>query len=46
MGKDTKYRVLVVDDEFLARKLLCEYISKITSLELIGSVYVADVYFA
>lgn len=38
MGKDTKYRVLVVDDEFLARKLLCEYIQKIPSLELVGSV--------
>lgn len=32
-----KYRVLIVDDEFLARKLLAGYVSKIDSLELVGS---------
>lgn len=32
-----KYRVLIVDDEFLARKLLSGYVSKIESLELVGT---------
>lgn len=32
-----KFRVLIVDDEFLARKLLAGYVSKIDSLELVGS---------
>ncbi|MDO5571676.1 MAG: LytTR family DNA-binding domain-containing protein [Bacteroidales bacterium] len=31
-----KYRVLIVDDEFLARKLLKGYVSKIDSLELVA----------
>lgn len=35
MTKD-KYNVLVVDDEFLARKLLQDYVSKIDSLNLVG----------
>ncbi len=32
-----KYNVLIVDDEFLARKLLSEYVSKIDFLELIDT---------
>ncbi len=32
-----KYRVLIVDDEFLARKLLTGYVSKIDSLELVAT---------
>lgn len=32
-----KYNVLIVDDEFLARKLLAEYVSKIDFLELVDS---------
>lgn len=32
-----KYNVLIVDDEFLARKLLAEYVSKIDYLQLIDS---------
>jgi DNA-binding LytR/AlgR family response regulator len=32
-----KYRVLIVDDEFLARKLLSGYVSKIERLELVGT---------
>lgn len=32
-----KYRVLIVDDEFLARKLLTGYVSKIDSLELVAA---------
>lgn len=32
-----KYTVLIIDDEFLARKLLSEYVSKIPSLELTGT---------
>lgn len=32
-----KYNVLIVDDEFLARKLLTEYVSKIDFLELVDS---------
>ena len=32
-----KYKVLIVDDEFLARKLLSDYVSKIDSLELVGT---------
>mgnify|MGYP002508922515 CR=1 FL=1 len=32
-----KYNVLIVDDEFLARKLLSEYVSKIDYLNLIDT---------
>lgn len=32
-----KYSVLIIDDEFLARKLLTEYVNKIPSLELVGT---------
>lgn len=35
--KADKYRILIVDDEFLARKLLSGYISKINALELVGT---------
>jgi YesN/AraC family two-component response regulator len=31
------YKVLIVDDEFLARKLLQGYVEKIPDLELVGS---------
>ncbi len=31
------YKVLIVDDEFLARKLLQGYVSKMTELELVGT---------
>ncbi len=37
MGQNNKYNCIVVDDEFLARKLVAEYISKIPQLELAGS---------
>ncbi|MEG0949337.1 MAG: LytTR family DNA-binding domain-containing protein [Bacteroidales bacterium] len=37
MTTSDKYRVLIVDDEFLARKLLAGYVSKIDSLELVAS---------
>ena len=37
MNKDKKYSCIVIDDEFLARKLLCEYISKVPQLQLIQS---------
>jgi len=32
-----KYSIIIVDDEFLARKLLQDYVSKIESLELAGT---------
>ena len=32
-----KYRVLIVDDEFLARKLLASYVAKIERLELVAT---------
>ena len=32
-----KYNVLIVDDEFLARKLMSEYVSKIDYLQLVDS---------
>ena len=32
-----KYNVLIVDDEFLARKLLSEYVSKVDYLQLIDT---------
>ena len=32
-----KYNVLIVDDEFLARKLLSEYVSKVDFLQLIDT---------
>ena len=35
--ENTKYKVLIVDDEFLARKLLSDYVSKIDTLELVGT---------
>ena len=34
---EKKYKVVIVDDEFLARKLLQDYVSKINSLELVAS---------
>ena len=34
---EKKYNVVIVDDEFLARKLLQDYVSKINSLQLVGS---------
>ena len=34
---DGKYNVLIVDDEFLARKLLKDYVSKVDSLHLVGT---------
>ncbi len=37
MIPNRKYNCLVIDDEFLARKLLTEYISKVPQLNLIGS---------
>jgi DNA-binding LytR/AlgR family response regulator len=37
LEKHEKFRVLVVDDEILARKLLSEYIAKLDYLELAGS---------
>ncbi len=37
MVQNSKYKCVIIDDEFLARKLLAEYISKIPQLELIGS---------
>ncbi|MGL4292855.1 MAG: LytR/AlgR family response regulator transcription factor [Bacteroidales bacterium] len=37
MSTADKYRVLIVDDEFLARKLLTGYVSKIDSLELVAT---------
>lgn len=33
---DNKYNVVIVDDEFLARKLLQDYVSKISSLQLVA----------
>ncbi len=35
--ENRKYSCIVIDDEFLARKLLADYISKIPQFELIGS---------
>lgn len=32
-----KYNVLIIDDEFLARKLLQDYVSKVETLNLVGS---------
>ena len=32
-----KYNVLIVDDEFLARKLLTEYVSKVDFLNLVDT---------
>lgn len=32
-----KYNVLIVDDEFLARKLLIEYVSKIDYLNIVDT---------
>ena len=32
-----KYNVLIVDDEFLARKLLSEYVSKVEILNLVDT---------
>ncbi len=37
MDQNNCYNCIVIDDEFLARKLLTEYISKIPQLNLIGS---------
>lgn len=37
MTSSEKYKVLIVDDEFLARKLLSGYVSKIDRLELVGA---------
>lgn len=34
---DQKYNVIVVDDEFLARKLLQDYVSKVDSLRLVAT---------
>jgi len=34
---DMKYKVLIVDDEFLARKLLATYVEKDDSLDIIGT---------
>lgn len=34
---EKKYNVVIVDDEFLARKLLQDYVSKINSLHLVAS---------
>ncbi len=34
---DKKYNVVVVDDEFLARKLLQDYVSKVESLHLVAT---------
>lgn len=34
---DGKYNVVIVDDEFLARKLLQDYVSKVDSLNLVAS---------
>ena len=34
---EKKYNVVIVDDEFLARKLLQDYVSKINLLQLVGS---------
>ena len=36
MTDTEKYKILIVDDEFLARKLLKGYVSKIESLELVA----------
>lgn len=32
-----KYNVIIVDDEYLARKLLQDYVSKVESLQLVGT---------
>lgn len=37
MNEDSKYKVLIVDDEFLARKLLSDYVAKIPQLSLIDA---------
>lgn len=37
MMNNNKFQILIVDDEFLARKLLAGYVSKIDSLELVDS---------
>lgn len=34
---ENKYNCVVIDDEFLARKLLAEYISKVPQLNLVGT---------
>ncbi len=35
--KNSKYKVIIVDDEFLARKLLTGYVEKIDELELVAT---------
>jgi len=37
MEEYQKYNCIIIDDEFLARKLIADYISKIDHLNLVGS---------
>ncbi len=37
LAENKKYSCIVIDDEYLARKLLADYISKIPQFELVGS---------
>ena len=37
MNTKEKYNVIIVDDEYLAQKLLQDYVSKVESLQLVAT---------
>ena len=37
MSTKDKYNVIIVDDEYLAQKLLQDYVSKVESLQLVAT---------